>query len=101
MVTVIKQFQNFTANKVLTNTRLLFVRALESRLRSHKKVSKHYRLETKRMQCKSTTVTIAWTKSLFWSSLGVSGQYPMREKNTTRSCEMICVNFRTVIINLL
>ena len=29
---VIKQFQNFTANKVLTNTRLLFVRALESRL---------------------------------------------------------------------
>ena len=30
---VIKQFQNFTANKVLTNTRLLFVRALESRLK--------------------------------------------------------------------
>ena len=29
---VMKQFQNFTANKVLTNTRLLFVRALESRL---------------------------------------------------------------------
>ena len=39
---VIKQFQNFTANKVLTNTRLLFVRALESRLtvcweKSHQK----------------------------------------------------------------
>ena len=30
---VIKQFQNFAANKVLTNTRLLFVTALESRLK--------------------------------------------------------------------
>ena len=38
---VIKQFQNFTANKVLTNTRLLFVRALESRLTSNEPEARH------------------------------------------------------------
>ena len=32
IIKVIKQFQNLTANKVLINTRLLFIKALESSL---------------------------------------------------------------------
>ena len=68
---VIKQSLNFTANKVLTNTRLLFIRALESRLylAVHNKTCTRQLIShlTTCPQCEATG-----GRSITWGSISVS-----------------------------